>query len=103
MVGRCGTCQRVARVACGATRALRGEALIGVALVARWVANECLGASFRVALGCSPSVFWLVTAHSCWSWAVPGLHGMQEVWGSNPHSSTQRSSRFSGAYFHVWV
>src|ERR1035441_6170151 len=31
------------------------------------------------------------------------LDGMQEVWGSNPHSSTRRSSRFGEAYFHVWV
>src|ERR1035438_906110 len=31
------------------------------------------------------------------------LDGMQEVWGSNPHSSTQRSSRFGEAYFRVWV
>jgi hypothetical protein len=34
---------------------------------------------------------------------VVPLYGMQEVWGSNPHSSTQWSSRFSEAYFHVWV
>ena len=32
-----------------------------------------------------------------------GVHGMQKVRGSNPLSSTMRFSRFSGAYFHVWV
>jgi hypothetical protein len=57
--------------------------------VARWVADRCLRALFRVARRCSPSVFSLVTPHSCWSAEVPGLHGMQEVSGSSPLSSTQ--------------
>jgi hypothetical protein len=28
--------------------------------------------------------------------------GIQRVAGSNPVGATMRSSRFSGAYFHVW-
>ena len=57
--------------------------------VAHWVADACLRASFCVAPRCSPSAFSLVTPHSCWSVEVPGLHGMQEVSGSSPLSSTQ--------------
>src|SRR5581483_10564260 len=34
---------------------------------------------------------------------VERLHGMQEVRGSNPLSSTRRSSRFSGDLVHVWA
>jgi hypothetical protein len=56
--------------------------------VAGWVADRCLRALFCVARRCSVLVFSLVTPHRCWSAEVPGLHGMQEVWGSNPHSST---------------
>jgi hypothetical protein len=56
--------------------------------VARWVADRCVRALFCVVRRCSALVFSLVTPHRCWSAEVPGLHGMQEVWGSNPHSST---------------
>jgi hypothetical protein len=31
------------------------------------------------------------------------VHGMQEVSGSSPLSSTQRSSRLTWHYVHVWV
>jgi hypothetical protein len=63
--------------------------------VARWVADRCLRASFCVARRCSPSAFSLVTPHRCWSAEVPGLHGMQEVSGSSPLSSTSRYIRSS--------
>jgi hypothetical protein len=73
--------------------------------VARWVADRCLRASFCVARRCSPSAFSLVTPHRCWSAEVPGLHGMQEVSGSSPLSSTHVREIFriaeqllSGAY-----
>ena len=56
--------------------------------VARWVANRCVRGLLCVAPRCSPSVSLLVTLHSCWSVEVPGLHGMQEVSGSSPLSST---------------
>jgi hypothetical protein len=56
--------------------------------VARWVANRCVRGLLCVAPRCSPSVSLLVTLHSCWSVEVPALHGMQEVRGSNPRSST---------------
>ena len=59
--------------------------------VARWVANRCVRVLLCVAPRCSPSVSLLVTPHSCWSAEVPGLHGMQEVRGSNPRSSTDHS------------
>jgi hypothetical protein len=45
-----------------------------------------------VAPRCSPSVSLLVTLHSCWSVEVPALHGMQEVSGSSPLSSTKLKS-----------
>jgi hypothetical protein len=57
--------------------------------VVRWVADERLRALFRVAPGCPASLYWLVTPGSRRSGTWRGLHGMQEVWGSNPHSSTQ--------------
>ena len=57
--------------------------------VARWVANRCVRGLLRIAPRCSVSVSLLVTLHSCWSVEVPGFHGMQEVSGSSPLSSTQ--------------
>ena len=33
--------------------------------------------------------FWLVRPQMAWSGNACGIHGMQEVWGSNPHSPTQ--------------
>jgi hypothetical protein len=39
--------------------------------------------------------------HICTAVDVVPLNRMQEVWGSNPDSSTRRSSRFGEAYFHV--
>jgi hypothetical protein len=56
-------------------------------------------ALFCVARRCSVLVFSLVMPHRCWSAEVPGLHGMQEVWGSNPHSSTgqKRNSKSRAA------
>ena len=57
--------------------------------VARWVAYRCVRVLLCVVPRCSPSVSLLVTLHSCWSVEVPGLHGMQEVSGSSPLSSTQ--------------
>ena len=57
--------------------------------VAHWVADACLRASFCVAPRWSLPVSLLVTPYSCWSVEVPGLHGMQEVSGSSPLSSTQ--------------
>ena len=60
--------------------------------VARWVANRCVRALLCVAPRCSLSVSLLVTLHSCWSEEVPALHGMQEVSGSSPLSSTQLKS-----------
>jgi hypothetical protein len=33
-------------------------------------------------------VFSLFSAHIAWSGNLLVIHGMQEVWGSNPHSST---------------
>jgi hypothetical protein len=59
--------------------------------VARWVANRYVRASFCVARRCSPLAFRLVTPYLCWSVEVPGLHGMQEVSGSSPLSSTRRT------------
>jgi hypothetical protein len=56
--------------------------------VARWVADGCLRALFCIARRCSASAFLLVTQHRCWLAEVPGLHGMQEVSGSSPLSST---------------
>src|SRR5690349_9527047 len=32
--------------------------------------------------------FWLVRPQMAWLGNACGIHGMQEVWGSNPHSST---------------
>jgi len=32
-----------------------------------------------------------------WSWDGRVIHGMQEVWGSNPHSSTAGQTRNSNA------
>src|ERR1039457_6474240 len=57
--------------------------------VARWVANRCVRGLLCVAPRCSPSVSLLVTPYSCWSVEVPALHGMQEVSGSSPLSSTR--------------
>ncbi len=34
-------------------------------------------------------VFSLIRLHFTWWGNRPEIHGMQEVWGSNPHSSTQ--------------
>ena len=56
--------------------------------VARWVANWCVRGLLCVGPRCSPSVSLLVTLHSCWSVEVPALHGMREVSGSSPLSST---------------
>ena len=61
--------------------------------VARRVANRCVRGLLCVAPRCSPSVSLLVTLHSCWSVEVPALHGMQEVSGSSPLSSTQINGR----------
>jgi hypothetical protein len=36
--------------------------------------------------------FWDGNLHRCTSVDVLPLYGMQEVWGSNPHSSTRNSS-----------
>jgi hypothetical protein len=58
--------------------------------VARWVANRCVRGLLCVAPRCSPSVSLLVTLHS-WSVEVPALHGMQEVSGSSPLSSTRNT------------
>jgi hypothetical protein len=63
--------------------------------VARWVANRCVRVLLCVAPRCSPSVSLLVTLHSCWSVEVPALHGMQEVSGSSPLSSTPGQRPFS--------
>ena len=57
--------------------------------VARWVADGCSRAWFCVAPCRWPLLFSLVRPHSRRSADWPGVHGMQEVWGSNPHSSTQ--------------
>jgi hypothetical protein len=62
--------------------------------VARWVANRCVRVLLCVAPHCSPSVSLLVTLHSCWSVEVPALHGMQEVSGSSPLSSTRSCPYF---------
>ena len=75
----------------------RGRGSIAGLRVARWVADRCLRALFRVARRCSPLAFPLVTPHRCWSAEVPGLHGMQEVSGSSPLSSTQVRSIFRTA------
>jgi hypothetical protein len=56
--------------------------------VARWVTDRCVRALFCVARRCSVLVFSLVTPYRCWSAEVPSLHGMQEVSGSSPLSST---------------
>ena len=56
--------------------------------VAHLVADRRRQALFCVARSCSASVFSLVRPHSCRSAGGPGVHGMQEVRGSNPRSST---------------
>ena len=66
----------------------RGRFYCASLRVARWVANRCVRVLLGVAPRCSPSVSLLVTLHSCWSVEVPALHGMQEVSGSSPLSST---------------
>ena len=66
-----------------------GGAVSGRVLGSGWVADERWRALFGVALRCSASLFLLVTLRWRRWRARCGLHGMQEVWGSNPHSSTQ--------------
>jgi hypothetical protein len=62
--------------------------------VACWVADECPRAYFCVAPRCRPLLFSQVMARTRRSRAWPGVHGMQEVWGSNPHSSTSSERLF---------
>jgi hypothetical protein len=83
--GRCGGC-------CGAgLLAGSGGGRLGwlSARVARWVADRCRRALFCVAGRCSELAFALVRPHSRWSGSAFGLHGMQEVSGSSPLSSTR--------------
>jgi hypothetical protein len=66
--------------------------------VARWVADWRVRSLFCVARRCSVLAFPLVRPYSRWSGNAFGLHGMQEVWGSNPHSSTGQRDNSNGSH-----
>jgi hypothetical protein len=47
------------------------------------------GEGLRELVAASLPVSGLLSRHMGWSGNLRVIHGMQEVWGSNPHSSTQ--------------